>query len=294
MPTTIIPSADYYADESLSGQYQYVILEDIVNNYIMSGQDDDFTANVDRRKVLFQARRAFRELYFDAIQEIRGIELDLSPTLTVTLPPDFINYVRISWVDGLNKLHPMSVNNKLNIAAEYLQDKDFQILFDEDGCPLESENVGLEIPTDLADLIADGVKGYQFCGDTTFQPNKNYSEDFSSSGGYRIDKNKGIIIFGSEVFGKSIVLEYISDGLYTGCEGRPEADLRIHKFAEDAVYNWIYWKLIERRRNVPANAKVLARKEWFNSRRICVRRINTIRGDELRKTFKGANKWIKG
>tara|TARA_R110000796_G_scaffold59371_4_gene136837 strand:- start:10233 stop:11111 length:879 start_codon:yes stop_codon:yes gene_type:complete len=292
MPTPINTSADYYGDSNLFGNYQYVTLEDIVNNYIMSSQDDDFTANANRRVVLFQARRAFRELYFDSMQEIKGIKLDLSPTLTVTLPPDFVNFVRISWVDGLGKLHELSVNNKLDIAREYLQDTDYGILFDGEGCALEANNIGLDIPDELADIIADGVESFQFSTDNSFVPNKNFSEDFSS-GGYVLDRQRGLIIFGSETFGKSVVLEYLSDGLYTGCEGRAEAELKIHKFAEDAVYNWIYWKLIERRRNVPANAKQLARKEWFNSRRLCKRRMQTIRPSELRKVFKGANRWIK-
>ena len=298
MPNIITPSADYYEDNDLHGNYQFITLEDIVNNYIMSGQDDDFTSNVDRCKVLFQARRAFRELYFDVIQEIRGIALELSPTLTVTLPPDFVNYVRISWLGEDGMLHEMAKNDKVSIAKDYLQSHDYEILFSEGGCPLEASKSGLPIDpvTGLAYASADISEnqfGWQFGNSKPFQPNKNFSTVFPN-GSYIIDKNSGLIRFGSEVFGKTVVLEYISDGLYTGCEGKDEADLSIHKFAEDAIYNFMYFKLIERRRNVPANAKVLARKEWFNSRRLCKRRMDTIRANELRQTFKGANKWIKG
>lgn len=286
MPIQTIPSADYYLNESLHGNYQYVTLEDIINNFIMSGQDDDYTANVDRYKILFQARRAFRELYFDAMQEIRAIALDLSPQLNVVLPPDFINYVRISWVDGEGKLHPMAVDDKISLAVDYLQADDYELLFDSNGCVLQDSGGGVD-----PNAVANGGS-YHFC-QSSFQPNKNMSNSFSS-GSVKIDKNNGFIKFGSEVFGKTIVLEYISDGLFTGCEGREEAQLRIHKFAETAVYDWMYWKLIERRRNVPANEKMRARKEWFNSRRLTKRRINTIRADELRQVFKGSGKWIKG
>src|SRR5690606_22292987 len=100
-----------------------------------------------------------------------------------------------------------------------------------------------------------------------------------------------VIQFGSEVFGKHIVLEYISDGIYTGCEGRPEVDIRIHKFAETAIMDFIYYELIKNRRNVPANEKARARKEFFNSRRIAKRRINTINYSELIQMFKGQSKW---
>lgn len=293
MPTTINTTEDYYEDESLHGSYQYITLEDIVNNYIMSGQDDDFTSGVPKYKVLFQARRAFRELYFDAMQEIKGIALELSPTLTVTLPQDFVNYVRISWLGDDGLLRPMAANTSMNIAAEYLQDSSFNILFDDEGCALVATTEGLPTDPETGEAIINTVgQSYQFSSDS-FNPNKNLANNYAN-GSYRIDKNNGLIRFGSEVYGKIVVLEYISDGLYTGCEGRGESELRIHKFAEDSVYNWIYWKLIERRRNVPANAKVIARKEWFNSRRICVRRLKSIRAAELRQVFKGSNRWIKG
>lgn len=299
MPTPIIPAADYYANEDLHGNYQFVTLEDIVNNYMMSGQDDDFTSNVARHKILFQARRAFRELYFDSIQQIKGIALELSPTLTVTLPPDYVNYARISWIDDNNMLHPMAENKKLSITAEYLQDSSFNIQFDNDGCALVEYNEGLPIdpetgePIQATALASESAYGWEIIRGDSYQPNKNQANVYGN-GSYVIDRNRGLIKFGSEVYGQRIVLEYVSDGLYTGCEGRAEADLRIHKFAEDSVYNWIYWKLIERGRNVPANAKVLARKEWFNSRRLCKRRLNTIRADELRQIFKGSNRVIKG
>jgi len=283
MPINIIPSADYYADETLHGNYQFITLEDVVNNYIMSGQDDDFTSNVSRHQVLFQARRAFRELYYDMAQEIKGIALELSPQLTITLPPDFVNYVRISFVGSDGLLKPMAANDKINIAKDYLQSHDYEILFSAEGCALESQKPS----------VVEPMYSWQFSEAQVFQPNKNLANKFAN-GSYIIDRNSGLIRFGSEVFGKTVVLEYISDGLYTGCEGRDEADLRIHKFAEDAVYSWMYWKLIERRRNVPANAKMIARKEWFNSRRIAKKRMSTIRPDELRQIFKGSNRWIKG
>ena len=56
---------------------------------MMSRDSDDYTSNVPRYKVLYQAKRALRELYFDVARDIKAIELDLSPTLNVVLPPDF-------------------------------------------------------------------------------------------------------------------------------------------------------------------------------------------------------------
>ena len=93
--------------------------------------------------------------------------------------------------------------------------------------------------------------------------------------------------------GRNIVLEYISDGLFTGCEGRPEEDIRIHKFAEAAILDYIFYELLKNRRNVPQNEKARSRKEYFNSRKNAKQRINSLRKDELLQVFKGASRWIK-
>jgi hypothetical protein len=126
-----------------------------------------------------------------------------------------------------------------------------------------------------------------------FTPNKDYSNQFSN-GKFKIDKSSGVIRFGSEVSGSLIVLEYISDGLWTGCEGLPEQSLRIHKFCESAAMNYIYCQIISRRRNVPDYEKRRAEKSWWNMRRIAKRRMNTLRYNELLQVFKGSNRWIKG
>lgn len=291
-----IPSADYYANEELWGDYQYITMEDVINNYMMARDADDFTSLTPRFKVLYQARRGLRELYYDVLREIRAIELDLSPTLNVILPPDFVNYVRISWVDDQGQLHPMAVDNNMPIAQEYLQDNEYNLLFDGDGCVLQGSDGLAPLPDPNNPSIASegynsNCSTYTICNN--FQPNRDMSNHFPN-GRYRIDKSNGIIQFGSDAVDKSIVLEYISDGLYTGCEGQPEAQIRVHKFAESALLDFIYYQLVKNRRTVPANEKMRARKEFYNSRRIAKRRINTIRKSEVLQAFKGQSKWIKG
>lgn len=288
-------SVDYYqGDPSNFGNYQYITLEDIVNNYIMSGQDDDYSSNIPRYKVLYQARRAFREMYFDVTREIKAIELELSPTLQVVLPPDFVSFVRVSWVGEDGKIHPMSQDTTMNIAKEYLQDQNYELLFDENGCVLEGDG---NHQADNLETIGDSGKSYNDCyrsyGIGHFNPNKNHANQFPN-GKFKVDKSSGVIRFGSEVSGSLIVLEYISDGLWTGCEGLPEHSLRIHKFCESAVLNYIYWQIISRRRNVPEYEKRRAEKGWWNMRRIAKRRMNALNYNELLQVFKGSNRWIKG
>jgi hypothetical protein len=287
-------SADYYDDATQHGQYQYITMREIVDEFMMSTDEDDFHNMVPRYKILYQARRAFKELYYDVANDIRAISLELSPTLQVTLPPDFVNYVRISWVDENKMLHPMAVDMRMSIAQEYLQDESYNLLYDEEGCVLigtDSLEANSNSENDSGSI--DDVNSGNSITSYLFQPNKDFSLQFPN-GKVRLDKDRGIIQFGSDVFGKEVVLEYISDGLFTGCEGRPEDELRIHKFCESAVHDYIFHKLINRRRNVPANRIQMAEKSFNNSRRLAKRRLMTLRKDELLQVFKGSNKWIKG
>ncbi len=269
---------EYYEDKDNWGDYAYVSLKEVVNNYLMSRDESDSTALVPRFKILYQAKRGLRELYYDVVQEIKAQELELSPTLTVVLPHDYINYVRISWVDDDGKLHPFAEDDRMTVAKVYLQDNEYEILFDEDGELLEGSK------KENTDTSEDSSISCH----RSFTPNANLSEVFTN-GRFKVDKDSGVIRFGSSVEGKSIVLEYVTDGLYNSDE------IRVNKFAEEALNSYIYYHLIKNRspRSMALNEKMRARKEWYNDRRIAKRRINPINKTNLLQAMKGSTKWIK-
>lgn len=282
---------EYYQEDAPHGGYQYTKINDLINDYIMSRSSDDYTADTPRYQILYQAMKGLREFYYDVLQEVKGRALELSPTLQVILPQDYVNYVRISWVDDFGQLHPMAMDDRMSIASDYLQDVNFNLLFDVDGCVLLDNKDGTSFK---GSTVVDGLASsyeYQF-RQNTFKPNRNLSNVYEN-GKYKIDKERGIIQFGSDIKGRVIVLEYISDGLFSGCEGKPEEEIRVNKFAESALLDYIYYQLTKNSRNIPANEKARARKEYYNSRRIAKARINTLRKEELIQTFKGSTKWIK-
>lgn len=291
---------DYFEDPSQWGQYQYVTLEQVINDFLMSMDEDNYLVNIPRHKLLYHGLRGVRELTFDVLQEIRAIELDLGPSLTVTVPPDFVNYVRISQVDENGMLHPMAMDRNMSTASAYLQDNDYEILFDSNGCPLigtgRRDTSHLDNGNDNQGQVAsEGISQFYFYGGScsTYNPNTNFSNVFLE-GKYRLDRQNGVIEFGSDVFGRSIVLEYISDGLYvSNCEGTTEANIKVHKFAEDALFNYMFYACVRNNRNVPQSEKMRARKEWYNSRRIAKRRIATLRKSEMIQDTKGSSVNIK-
>ena len=279
----------YLDDSSQWGDYSYVTMEQVINDYMANRSEDDYTGNTPRHRVVYQAMRGVRELYYDIMQEIKAIELDLSSSLQITLPEDYVNYVRISWVDERGVLYPMTENKTLSISRVYLQDNNFNILFDNDGNILETS----ETLDPNEDPNGENVNRYEFCF-TGFNPNEDLSKK-NPNGSYRIDKNDGVIRFSSDVFSKSIVLEYISDGLYFDTnKGETDSEIKVHKFAESALLDFIFYNLIKQNRHVPANEKARAKKEYYNSRRIAKRRLNQSNKFELLQAFKKSEKWIKG
>lgn len=280
---------DYYNNDQNHGNYQYTTIKDIVNNFMFSQTDDSYVANVNRNNVSYHAKRAVQELYYDVVNEIIRIEFDLNPTLIIPLPHDYVSYVRISWVDDRGKLHPLSVNNSCNLAQAYLQDHDFEYLYNDEGDILQGNHLQETEPTGGIpdDNYHDpGYYGADGIGTPCF--NANLSQNFRN-GSYIIDRDRGIIQFSSAVQGRTISIEYISDGLFQ----RTDAEIRINKFAEQAVYDFIYFNLVKTHRNVPEREKFRAERTWYNSRRVAKRRIQPVRYEEFRQIMRGQSKFIK-
>jgi len=287
---------EYYQDVQQYGDYQYNSLRNLVNNFMYSIQNDDYTEGIDVNRVVFHAKRGIQEFYFDIMNEIIRVEIELNPSLQIALPHDYINFVRISWVDLHGKLHPLAVDDSLNFAQAYLQDNEYNFLYSNTGDVLQGTHIQNRVGggqpygyNDKVDYSQDGVVSYVFPyynEGGTF--NTNRARIFKN-GSFTIDRERGQIQFSSNVTGRVIVLEYISDGMYQ----RSDEEIKVHKFAEEALYAYVYWMLIKRRRNVPQNEKQAARKDYYNERRIAKRRIKPIRKDDIRQVLNGSGRFIK-
>lgn len=272
----------YYETPSEWGNYQYITLEDVIIDLKASSVTNKFLQFTSRTDLVRYGKLAIKEFNLDVAKEIKAIELEIGSTLNLVLPTDFLSYVRISYIDENNELRPISQNNNLIIGKSYLQDNNEQILFDSDGNILTS---------DITDSLSNGLNtgsgityGYQF------SPNVDLSK--SNPNKFRLDRDKGLIQFNSTVEGKNIVLEYISDGLNDEFGNLDETSIKVNKILEEALIDAIYYKSIKLNSEAPQYEKNRARKEYFNSKRLAKRRINTLRKNEIVQAFAGASKWI--
>jgi|TARA_B110000977_G_C11090026_1_gene496375 hypothetical protein len=282
---------EYYSNSSKWGDNQYVSLKDVINNfYAFYVGDDKALTNVKRYDVIFHAKRGLQELHYDALKEVKSLELELPGDLTLTLPKDFIKAVRISWVGQSGKLHPMMVDDTTVIAKSYLQDEDYTILFNSAGEASEAtpymdlkiterNNTVSDTSENQDNLTSDNVGG-RFGMDTS-KANIN--------GMYVIDKKLGIIRFSSEVKSKFIVIEYITDGV----SYLEEADLTVNKLAEDYLYKYIAHQIVSYKFGVQEYIVRRFKNQAFAALKNMKVRMMNIHPFDLVQIMKGRNKWIK-
>ena len=90
------------------GNYQFVSLDDIINQFIVAFVGEDkIVSNIKRLDVAFHAQRALRELSFDTFKSFKSQEIELPASLTMILPHDYVNYTKLSWSDGAGIKHPL-------------------------------------------------------------------------------------------------------------------------------------------------------------------------------------------
>ena len=284
------------------GSYQYVSLEDIVNNFMLIYNDNlQLINNVTRYQVLFFAKRAIQELNYDAFKEVKVLELDVSDQLRFVLPPDFVNYVRISmFKDGM--LYPLSENIQINSATSYLQDNNCDILFDVNGNILQAEfsTVDRERIAGTKKSIYLGHGPYNgregFCVDGCWYFNYRIGARFglntetaNINPTYRIDKKAGVINFSSGMANQLCVLEYVSDGMENG----DDSAVSVNKLFEDYIYAYIKYAILNSKLGVQEYIVNRVRKDKSALLRNAKIRLSDIHPGRLLMNLRSQAKWIK-
>jgi hypothetical protein len=108
-----------------------------------------------------------------------------------------------------------------------------------------------------------------------------------ANGSFYIDCKSGKIHFSSNISGKTVVLDYISDSLGT------DGEMQVHKFAEEAMYRWMSHAIIAGKANVPEYLVMRLKKEKFAAIRTAKLRLSNLKIEELTQILRGQSKWIK-
>ena len=104
---------------------------------------------------------------------------------------------------------------------------------------------------------------------------------------FYIDPRFGRIHFSSDLSGKTITLKYISDGLGT------DAEMIVHKFAEEAMYKSIAHAILSTRSNVQEYVVQRYKKEKKAAIRTAKLRLSNLKVEELTQIMRNKSKQIK-
>jgi len=109
----------------------------------------------------------------------------------------------------------------------------------------------------------------------------------NTNGCFWINCRTGKIHFDSNLAGKTVIIQYISDGVAT------DDEMIVHKFAEEAMYKHIAWSILNTRANTDRNVVATFKKERSAAVRNAKIRLSSIKLEEITQILRGKSKWIK-
>ena len=116
----------YYNTPSNYGEFQFVALDEIVDNFMATyvGEGRILPKEVLRGDANFHAHRALQELSYDTLKSCKSLEIEVCPNLKMPLPHDYVNYVKLVSVDSNGIEHILYPTSKTSnpFAVEQTQD----------------------------------------------------------------------------------------------------------------------------------------------------------------------------
>ena len=127
---------EYYQGND-HGNYQFTSLDNIITQFeIAYVGENKIIPKIRRIDIAFHAQRALQELSFDTLKSCKSQQIVLPPSLKMTLPHDYVDYTRVSWVDDAGIKHPLYYTHDTNNPFQINQLDDGSYSF-----PNEAEEV---------------------------------------------------------------------------------------------------------------------------------------------------------
>ena len=208
----------------------------------------------------------------------------------MTLPHDYVNYVKLSWKDTSGVERIIYPTDKTSNPWSILQDGDDNYLFD------SSSNLSTATNSDT---WASFKASSNSTSDTTvnddgFDTSTSNGGRFGiepskaqSNGVFYIDPLKNRIHFSADINGKTVTLKYISDSLAT------DDEMKVHKFVEEAIHKYIAHAILASSSNVQEYIVARFKKEKFAAIRNAKWRLSNLKLEELNQVMRGKSKKIK-
>ena len=274
-----------------TGNYQNISLKEIINNFMISYVGQDKLINkIKRSDVAFHARRAQQELSYDTYRSSKSQEIEIPASLTMLLPHDYVNYVKLSYSDASGIEHVLYPTSITGNPSAITQDANGAYTYNTDGSLVTTDsNTWASFQT----LSANQTNKDDYNYDNDLFDNslgERYGLNpvqMQVNGSFFIDSLKGNIHFSSNLLGKTVTLKYLSDSMGTLDE------MVVHKFAEEAMYKCIAYAVLCGRANVQEYIVRRFKKDRFAAVRNAKLRLSNLKLEELTQVMRGKSKQIK-
>lgn len=232
---------------------QWVGIDECVNEYLSESEQ----SNQKYFKVWHLAYRCLMELGLDAFFCIRSVKLPVNANLTVTLPADYLNYIKVGVLNEQGDIIPMGFNSNLTAAYDLASTR------------LEQTQDN----TILTQFTQQSVSWYNYWNGYSYSPLLGLPSGSPFIGNFKMDNANGVIVLSQDFSYEYVMLEYLS---------APQAnnDYYLPVQFKEAMIAYIRWK---DRISIPVkthmdNASVEARRrDYYNERRLAIARYEPIR-----------------
>tara|TARA_B110000483_G_scaffold156319_1_gene185624 strand:- start:245 stop:1669 length:1425 start_codon:yes stop_codon:yes gene_type:complete len=284
------------------GSYEYTRLNDVIDNFLLiyvgAGK---LIPSINRTDVIFHAKRGLQEFSYDTLKSIKSQELTINNSLSVIIPQDYVNYVRLSWTDSSGVQHTILPANTLttNPYSSPAQDNL--------GVPTQdSFNSNITATSQIEAAwasndprrISGAFTNQENISSSVLNPGGFYElalgqryglnpETSQRNGWFTINEREGTFSFSSDLANRLIALEYVSDG------NAYELDARIPKMAEDALYAHISHGVLASLSQTPEYIVQRYKKERSSKLRNAKIRLSNIKLDQIVQVMRQQSKWLK-
>jgi hypothetical protein len=235
---------------------QFVTLDEVIQGLLV---DEGKSSEHEYLRYFNIGLRGLKELNFDTVRQVKSVELQLDSKNTVTLPSDYVSYIKIGVADNNGNVSYMGIRENINFVPG-------------------TQSTTVQDNTENPPIFS--YNNY----DNSLWGRYGQGGGNNANGYYRENLNDRTIEFSNS--NGPIILEYVSDGS-TGLTG---TEIKIHAFAEEALRSFIYWKSVQRKRAINMNEKMAAKNEYYNQKRLSRARMQSFNKNEALQTSRKAFK----
>lgn len=240
--------------------YSFIPLDQVINDYIIAMQEDDYASNVADYQIRQYALRGIREFGMDISANIKSVLLDVNEEYGyVEIPCDLLALTKIGQIGSDGLVYVFAENKNMNLLKDYPADSSPDYLLGFDSYVFRN-------------FLFEGTAGrlYGMGGG-------------QGAGEYRVNWVENRIEISMLSAATQVLIEYISDEAKCDNPSVPTA-------AEEALRAYIYYKTLERKASVPMGEKQRARAEYYNQLRLANSRMKSFSKNDalqiIRRNFR--------